>query len=71
MYSVGEQNMNALLTTSQVQTMTAIITDCQSTIEARLVDQSTGDTLQTTYHDNMDSAVEFAAQADRIEFDTL
>ena len=54
-------------------TMTAIITDCQSTIETRIVDQVTGNTIKTNYHDNMDSAVNYAEQfnPDRIEFDTL
>lgn len=53
--------------------MTAIITDCNSTIETRIVDQTTGDTLRTNYHDNLDSAVDYAEQfpIDRIEFDTL
>ena len=54
-------------------TMTAIITDCQSTIETRIVDQITGNTIKTNYHDNMDAAVNYAEQfnQDRIEFYTL
>ena len=54
-------------------TMTAIITDCQSTIETRIVDQVSGNTIKTNYHNDIDSAVDFAEQfnPDRIEFDTL
>ena len=53
--------------------MTAIITDCKSTIETRIVDQTTGNTLKTDYHNDVNSAVEYAEQfpIDRIEFDTL
>ena len=54
-------------------TMTAIITDCQTTIETRLVDQASGNTIKTDYHNDLNSAVDFAEQfnPDRIEFDTL
>jgi hypothetical protein len=54
-------------------TMTAVITDCQTTVETRLVNQLTGDTVRTTYHNNLNEAVEFAEtqHPDRIEFDTL
>ena len=53
--------------------MTAIITDCQTTIETRIVDQLSGNTIKTNYHNDIDSAVDFAEQfkPDRIEFDTL
>jgi len=53
--------------------MTAIITDCQTTIETRIVDQASGNTIKTNYHNDIDSAVDFAEQfnPDRIEFDTL
>ena len=53
--------------------MTAIVTDCHSTIETRIVDQLTGNTIRTNYHDNLDSAVNFAEQfpIDRIEYETL
>ena len=54
-------------------TMTAIITDCQTTIETRIIDQVSGNTIKTNYHNDIDSAVDFAEQfkPDRIEFDTL
>jgi len=53
--------------------MTAIVTDCHSTIETRIVDQTTGNTLKTNYHNDLDSAVSFVEKfpIDRIEFDTL
>ena len=53
--------------------MTIVITDCQSTIETRFVDQASGNTIKTNYHNDIDSAVDFAEQfkPDRIEFDTL
>lgn len=53
--------------------MTAIITDCRTTVETRIVDQTTGNTIRTNYHNDLDSAVSFAEQfpIDRIEFDTL
>jgi len=53
--------------------MTAIITDCRSTIETRIVDQASGNTIKTNYHNDLNSAVDFAEQfkPDRIEFDTL
>ena len=53
--------------------MTAIITDCRTTVETRIVDQTTGNTIRTNYHNDMDAAVSFAEQfpIDRIEFDTL
>jgi len=53
--------------------MTAIITDCRSTVETRIVDQLTGNTIRTNYHDTVDSAVDFAEQfpIDRIEYETL
>lgn len=53
--------------------MTAVITDCQSTVETRFVDQTTGNTIHTDYFPCLDSATVFVAQfnPDRIEFDTL
>ena len=53
--------------------MTAIITDCRSTVETRIVDQLTGDTIRTNYHDNVDSAVDYLNQfsVDKIEYDCL
>lgn len=53
--------------------MTAVITDCQSTVETRFVDQVTGNTVQTNYFPCLDSATVFVAQfnPDRIEFDIL
>ena len=53
--------------------MTAIVTDCHSTIETRIVDQTTGNTLKTNYHNDIDSAVDFVEKfpIDRIEYDTL
>jgi hypothetical protein len=53
--------------------MTAIVTDCHSTIETRIVCQATGDTIRTNYHDNLDSAVEYLNQfsVDKIEYDHL
>lgn len=53
--------------------MTAIITDCRSTVETRIVDQTTGNTIRTNYHNDLDSAVSFAEQfpIDRIEYETL
>ena len=53
--------------------MTAIITDCKEVIETRIVDQVSGNTIKTNYHDDLNSAVNYAEQfnPDRIEFDTL
>ena len=53
--------------------MTAIVTDCHSTIETRIVDQTTGNTIRTNYHDNLDLAIDFAEKfpIDRMEFETL
>lgn len=53
--------------------MTAIVTDCHSTIETRIVDQTTGNTIRTNYHNDMDSAVEYLNQfsVDKIEYDCL
>ena len=53
--------------------MTGIITDCHSTIETRIVCQLTGNTLNTNYHNDLNSAVDFAEQfpIDRIEYETL
>lgn len=53
--------------------MTIVITDCQNTVETRLVDQASGNTIKTDYHNDLNSAVDFAEQfkPDRIEFDTL
>lgn len=53
--------------------MTAIITDCRTTVETRIVDQTTGNTIRTNYHDNLDLAIDFAEQfqIDRMEFETL
>ena len=53
--------------------MTAIITDCRSTVETRIVDQLTGNTIRTNYHNDVDSAVDFAETfpIDRIEYETL
>lgn len=81
MYSVRETAANTIirgyimLATIPQGTipMTIVITDCQSTVETRLVDQVSGNTLKTNYHNDIDSAVSFAEQfnPDRIEFDTL
>ena len=53
--------------------MTAIITDCRTTVETRIVDQTTGNTIRTNYHNDMDSAVEYLNQfsVDKIEYDCL
>ena len=53
--------------------MTAIITDCRTTVETRIVDQTTGNTIRTNYHDNVDLAVEYLNQfsVDKIEYDCL
>ena len=54
-------------------TMTAIITICNTDVETQLVNQATGNTVQTNYHDSLDSAVEYLNQfpVDKIEYDCL
>jgi len=54
-------------------TMTAIITICNTTIETRIVDQASGNTIKTNYHNTLNAAVDYVEQfkPDRIEFDTL
>jgi hypothetical protein len=53
--------------------MTVLITTCQDTIETQIIDQNTGNTVNTRYHDNLPEAIDFAEsiQPTRIEFETI
>jgi Na+-transporting NADH:ubiquinone oxidoreductase subunit NqrC len=53
--------------------MTAIITSYNEVIETRIVDQATGDTIDTTYHSNVNAAIAHADEfnPNRVEFEEL
>lgn len=53
--------------------MTAIITSTSEVIETRIVDQATGNTIRTSYHNTLQDAADFADQfnPDRIEFEEM
>lgn len=53
--------------------MTAIITICNTDIETQLINQTTGNTVQTNYHSDLEAAVEYLNQfsVDKIEYDCL